>query len=1489
MKKKLLALFLCCALSFGLVTAALITPAAADEDFLVYGSDGLVAHTVELAKNNLAKNSKLELTAVASTGSGVYQWQIQVGGDVWANISGANGVTLDVSYALVANLLYGGAANLRCRLTAGETVKYTNTVTVQITDETPVSAPAQAPKAPTVISEAEPVGEPVIIPPQTAAEETPAPDAAPAADAAPANDLTANVAPAALADPAPVNDPAPTDNGEDEDDDKVLPATYTISVSYVFGDGVRKGQQAAPMWSATVPEGNTFIQTVHSPVILGYNADQPKVDINTVVDKDITYTVLFYAAKVDFKVNHYWQNADDDNYTLHETVTKQGLTGEMVGDHLENTYDGFIALLYEASSEVLADGSTVIDIYYDREYFLMNFNLDGGFGVEPIYARYGAAIGDIGTPKKTGYTFAGWTQDGATTVEPEKTMPFKGTSYKAMWTIGDSAKVTVVVWGENPDDEGYSFYKNAEITAKPGEKLKLDSPTCGKVEHTHTDDCIVCQHVHGLTCYGLSANAQSTNPNNEKAGWNNSDPESYFSQLGVEDGYLYYDDENAQWSSFDEDHFYLRFNGKYYKLTNAQFNTLKGEQVGSTSDNSRKSPDYYYKYKINAAGISCTHTHTDSCYSCGMTEHTHTNDCFDIDFMDDALWKLVRADEIGEVAADGTSILNVYYDRREFTLHFRKAGSNNDDYGIIKAKWGAYIRDEFNAKSTTAGTYNWSENSDSSSPWTSYMDIMPTKNMTFYANTWYDETSTAYYYVEGLDGQDKLFYTSTASGTNLRVSKEEFIKIDGFTFNAERSSKENSSFNGAKFYYTRNSYQLEFFNYNATVAGKSATVKYEAPLNGYDFTPDYPSGMEPNAYIFDGWYTTAGCYEGSEADLSSMTMPAASVILYAKWSPKNHTVKTYLTEADLNGNPMDTRTVQHGKIVENPPEKPTNGKYEFVGWFYKTTDADGNEVEKAFDFSMPVNRDLDLYAKWRSNTPVNYNVRYVLEGTETEIAPATTGSALAGSTKNFVAKTGDLLDEGYKEHYFPKVPVYPMTLEIDGTNEYKFEYVNIENVKYTVRYLDRTTGKSVVDTDGVTATDEERTSSKAIVTEPYKRVKGYMPDAYQKQLVLSANAEDNVLIFWYVKDPNHAPVQITHWVQNANGSGYTIYQTSTDLNARIGEEYPATPLDIPGFVYNAKPANPVDGNPPLASAVLTVDGLSLNLYYDRILYPYEFRFLEYGTTNTKVAEPVSSTARYQDKVTQEAKTVPGYTLVEGTKNPQTITIAMEEGTAAVNNVRTFYYVAETVNISYRVVGPTGCGSLDNYQDNTVKVIDGTVIGSTPTASAGFKFVGWFKDEACTETGKVEASWIGADNKLTPGKTKNYGTEENSAMGYEAATYYAKFEADVANLTITKQGYEEIDGKQSFIFTVTGPDNFSKKIVIQGNGTVVLKGLKIGTYTVTEDTAWSWRYTPKSGSVSIMLKPGETNVVTYVNERTNDKWLGDDSYVKNVFTKTVSGN
>lgn len=1364
MKKKLLALFLCCALSFGLVTAALITPAAADEDFLVYGSDGLVVHTVELAKNN-----KLALTAVASTGSGVYQWQIQVGGDVWANISGANGVTLDVSYALVANLLYGGAANLRCRLTAGETVKYTNTVTVQITDETPVSAPAQAPKAPTVISEAQPVGEPVIIPPQTAVEETPAPDAAPA------NDLTANVAPAALADPAPVNDPAPTDNGGEEP----YAQTFTITINYVDN----KDQQVADPWTATVMAGSTYLSVVKSPVVVGYTAEHAEITVGGEnIQADQNFTVKYTPAVVKFSVKHLLQNVSNDEYTQDgDPEIRNGNTGDAVGETLEKQYPGFYSLKYDATVKIAGDESTVVEVKYDRYYYLINFNLDGGYGVEPIYARYGAPV-NVGNPQKPGYTFTGWSG------EIPKTMPVieNPLSFTANWEKG-TAGFTVVFWYENANDVGYSVAG----TFTPADVAPGTQKSSGDYQNQSFE--------------------------------------------GRDDKHFTYNADKAETVTVNGDGSTVL---NVYYTRNTYTLTFKegGAKVLSCGKVEHKHSDSCCKY----GGTGLDHWyHRDSCCKLGLSEHTHSNKC---------------------------------YKYSDLT---------------ITAKYGADIHSNFPIKDGNE-TIWWKvpDGCQSFVPGNNLgtIDTMPGENITFEKNA--SETGAKiYYYVETLNGAAG---DTTLNGKNYKQYKvvdlkystsvsltyaEEFHPITGFTQGDSnpylpKDGKVRMERNNY-LYYTRNSYELSFYNYNAVVDGKGGSVQYEAPLSSYYFKPDYPDKLEKNAYVFAGWYTTSGCFEGSEADLNTLTMPASDLVLYAKWVPKTHTVKTYLTKdvLDNNGQAIQTWTdVPHGTAVKDPPADPERKPYTFVGWFY-ISDTD---EEKAFDFSMPVNRDLNLYAKWRADVNVDYVIHYRLED-GTTIAEDTTGSALAGTTKTFAAKTFGMLNEGYQTGYYPLEGSHSIQMDIEGTNEYTFVYVAREKVNYTVRYLER-------NTETVLYAEKSGETSDAVITEKFVQIPGYAPDAYQKQLVLSANDSRNVLTFWYTKDETHAPLQIIHLIQNLTNDEYTEYQSSTNLNATIGTDYSESPLTLTGFTYNAGKST--------ASGKLSADGLVLTLYYDRNVYPYEFRFLDQGTKKP-IAGPVTGSARYQARVTQGAKEVPGYTLVLGTTNPQTIDIVAEEGNTAVNNVKIFYYVEDTVDIKYEVVGPDGCGTLDNYQNNTVKVIDGTPGGSTPTANAGFKFVGWFKDEACTEA--ADASWVSADNKLTPGKTKNYGTEETPAMGYEAATYYAKFEYDVADLTITKHGYVATDGEQSFIFTVTGPDNFSKKIVIQGNGTVVLKGLKIGEYAVTEDTAWSWRYTPESGSVSITLKPGETNAVTYVNERTNDKWLGDDSYVKNVFTKTVSGN
>lgn len=216
----------------------------------------------------------------------------------------------------------------------------------------------------------------------------------------------------------------------------------------------------------------------------------------------------------------------------------------------------------------------------------------------------------------------------------------------------------------------------------------------------------------------------------------------------------------------------------------------------------------------------------------------------------------------------------------------------------------------------------------------------------------------------------------------------------------------------------------------------------------------------------------------------------------------------------------------------------------------------------------------------------------------------------------------------------------------------------------------------------------------------------------------------------------------------------------------IGTEYSETPLTIAGFTYNGTKSN--------ASGELTAAGLVLNLYYDRIEYPYEFRFLEQGT-ESPLADAVTGNARYQAQVTQTAKTIPGYTLVSAEN--QAINIAIEDpANVADKNVKTFYYTEQTVDIKYVVVGPDGCGTLDNYQEAQLKVMTGEVKGSTPVVAEGFKFVGWYKDQDCTQP--VDESWV-TNSKLTPDKTKNYGTAEKPVMGYEAATYYAKFEYDAA--------------------------------------------------------------------------------------------------------------
>lgn len=963
---------------------------------------------------------------------------------------------------------------------------------------------------------------------------------------------------------------------------------HTVIINYVF----ENGKQAAPSWTATLAEGSNLEQTVTSPTVVGYEPDPATVNVTVNnITENVTYTVTYYPANVGFTVNHYLQNVADNNYTLDKTEHVDGYTESEVGDGLAETYPGFAALLYNTKAKVAADGSTVVEIYYDRNYYMMSFNLDGGYGVEPIYAKYQTPV-SVANPTKPGYTFSGWEPDVPATV------PAENTTHKAKWQAEKTAKVTVVVWGENADDENYSYIKSVETTAPVGSTL--------------------------------TAIPSGTNLN-----------------------------------------------------------------------------------------------------------------------MGTKLWELKRVEQT-TVAADGSSVLNVYYDRKEFTLTFKYdyhsgflgIGEGYKKTGTITAKWGADIGSRFLAMNAAAKGSLWSTNYSGAGPWTSFLQIMPEENRTYYCQETSNTAQSAYYYTEGLDGKYVLKHTVVAySGSNLTITAEDFYPMEGFTYDHGTDGDGNplpsnpgkaGKWSGAKFYYKRNSYDLVFISNNTEV--KTSKVKFEAALGtsgGESFVPAYPSNFEPNAFEFAGWYQDP---EGVKPVDWNAKMPAASVTVYAKWAPKTHTVKTFLTKEKIEENdPIDTwDNVPHGTAVTNTPADPQNGSYVFVGWFYM----DGN-VEKAFDFSMPVVKDLNLYAKWSSNTLVTYTIYY--KSGDTEIAEPTTGSALAGTTLTFEAKTGDELNEGYRSGYFPNTGSHSLTMDINGNNEFTFVYVAKEKVNYTVRYLEKGTEKVL---------HEEKTAetSNAIITEKFVQISGYAPDAYQKRLVLSANEAENVITFWYTKDELHAPVQIVHWIQNIAGEGYTEYQSSTNLNGEIGQIYTGTPLTIPGFTYNAEKSN--------ASGELTANGLELNLYYDRVKYSYTVRYVDAADNNKDIdpAANVTGEGLFGAQVIGSQKEFNGYMPADN--EPKQKSIIIGTGT---NEIIFYYYPCY-------YIGHVQSGSLNNT--DTIR-LTGSKANLTAAVTTGYLYGGAFDNVDCTTVHD-----FGEENAInfTPVKGETYYIWEVSETYLKPRTY-----------------------------------------------------------------------------------------------------------------------
>ena len=628
-----------------------------------------------------------------------------------------------------------------------------------------------------------------------------------------------------------------------------------------------------------------------------------------------------------------------------------------------------------------------------------------------------------------------------------------------------------------------------------------------------------------------------------------------------------------------------------------------------------------------------------------------------------------KTDTNVEIKGDGSTVVNVYYRRNVYTVNFYKSYSRQNGYGDeytslrITAKYGANINDKW---PTYGESSTWYVDSNT---YQSNIFTMPLDGAKFYGPKTSHSSQTAYYYVQVLPGETgtvtkdgvsyKLDHKDVSATNGTTVSKEDQYAMTGFTFDS--GTQIHSSYSNAKFYYTRNQYNLTFNdNYGSTVTD---TLYYQQPLNasahyqdGYE--PNYPAALPVGAYTFGGWYKDPGCTD--PVDWNS-TMPAQNQVVYAKWTPVMFQV-TYAKNE--NETPEHHESVKYGERAEG--YTTDNGLYTFVGWFYR--DADG--TEHAFDpASMPVTKNMALYAKWRSNVLVPYTIRYTLAD-GTVIAAETTGSALAGTTKTFNAKAGTELNEGYQTGYFPNVGSHSITMDINGNNVFTFVYVQRDKVPYTVKYLDKATGEPV-------ANEKHNETSSAIITENAVYVPNYVPERSSQRLVLSATESENVLIFYYVKDTVNTLVTVRYWQQNAEGGGYTMIEETTETVAK-GLSYTAEKKEYDGFAYERAVAE-VNGSvkkeytaaEDVTYTVLEDGLLVLNLYYVRQMYSYEFRFVD-DLTGNSAAPSVTGSARFGSVVPQQYKNLEadGYVLADGQAENAQITITKEND----KNVYTFHYM-----------------------------------------------------------------------------------------------------------------------------------------------------------------------------------------------------------------------
>ena len=143
--------------------------------------------------------------------------------------------------------------------------------------------------------------------------------------------------------------------------------------------------------------------------------------------------------------------------------------------------------------------------------------------------------------------------------------------------------------------------------------------------------------------------------------------------------------------------------------------------------------------------------------------------------------------------------------------------------------------------------------------------------------------------------------------------------------------------------------------------------------------------------------------------------------------------------------------------------------------------------------------------------------------------------------------------------------------------------------------------------------------------------------------------------------------------------------------------------------------------------------------------------------------------------------------------------------------------------------------------------------------------------------------IGENDVLAHTTFKHTSCGENCSWNIENPNGSPAFllHVNTCQLTISKSGGAS---DEPYVFTVYKDGKEYSEITIVGNTSETIYELPVGTYTIKEDTGWSWRYNASDNGSAELTASTPSGSIACSNSKTEDYWLnGFSDVVKNIFS------